>query len=313
MNFWKSLYSTLKNQKKLVLLLVVESIKSSPGRQGFKMFVAPDNTFKGTIGGGVMEFDFVEEAKALLRNDTISPIRLKRQIHRNKSDDSSGMICSGEQTIAIIPLNEDYLPTIEDLLAHPNGVLSIRESGISYHKKDDSVKKFSFSRTNDTQWHYKELIFKNPKLYIFGAGHVGAATAKLCQLVGFEVTLFDNRPHLNTFEACTEIKDKHIIDYNTIANNIEEGSHVYVGIMTHGYKDDKVILKPLLDKHFKFLGVLGSKAKIKIMFKTLCDEGITQSVLDNVHAPLGLFIKSETPEEIAVSIAAQLIKVKNKV
>jgi len=57
---------------------------------------------------------------------------------------------------------------------------------------------------------------------------------------------------------------------------------------------------------------LGSKAKIKIMFKTLLDEGITQSVLDNVHAPLGLFIKSETPKEIAVSIAAQLIKVKNQ-
>ena len=63
MNFWNSLKDQLIAQKKLILLVVVESIKSSPGRQGFKMFIAPDNTFMGTIGGGVMEFGFVEKAK----------------------------------------------------------------------------------------------------------------------------------------------------------------------------------------------------------------------------------------------------------
>jgi len=311
MNFWKSLYTALTNQRKLILLLVVESIKSSPGRQGFKMFVAPDHTFNGTIGGGVMEFAFVEEAKTLLQNNTFPGICLKRQIHRGTDTDSSGMICSGEQTIASIPLTEQHLPIIKDLLTHPNGVLSICENSISYNKEGNLGQKFLFSKTNEKQWVYKEHIFKNPKLYIIGAGHVGAATAKLCQQVGFDVTLFDNRSSLNTFEACTHITDKYIIDYNNIIDYIEEGPHVYVGIMTHGYKDDKVILKPLLDKHFKFLGVLGSKAKIKIMFKSLYDEGVTQTVLDSIHAPLGLFIKSETPEEIAVSIAAQLIKIKN--
>jgi len=311
MNFWKSLHTQLKNQQKLVLLVVVESLKSSPGRQGFKMFVAPDNTFNGTIGGGVMEFAFVEEAKALLQKNTEPPIRLKRQIHRGTKTESSGMICSGEQSIAIIPLNKRHLPIIEDLIAYPNGVLNICESTISYKRDRDLGQKFSFTKTDEKHWLYKEQVFKSPQLYVIGAGHVGAATAKLCQQVGFDVVLFDNRPRLNTFEACTEITDKHIIDYNNIANYIEEGSYVYVAIMTHGYKDDTVILKPLLKKQFKFLGVLGSRVKIKIMFKALLAEGFSQATLDAIHAPLGLFIKSETPEEIAVSIAAQLIKVKN--
>jgi len=311
MTFWKSLYTQLKNQQKLVLLVVVESLKSSPGRQGFKMFVAPDDTFNGTIGGGVMEFAFVEEAKALLLKNTSSSIHLKRQIHRGTKPESSGMICSGEQTVAFIPLCNKDLPFLEQLLTDSKGVLNLSSKGFSYDVSKKLDSKFEFDKTDDKHWFYKEQIQQKPKLYVVGAGHVGAATATLCQQVGFEVVLYDNRKGLNTFEAVKDISQKQIIDYNSIANYIEEGSHVYVAIMTHGYKDDKIILKPLLDKEFKFLGVLGSRVKIKIMFKTLLKEGVLQTALDSIHAPLGLFIKSETPEEIAVSIAAQLIKIKN--
>ncbi len=310
MTFWKSLYTALKNQQNLVLLVVVESLNSSPGRQGFKMFVAPDGTMLGTIGGGVMEFAFVEKAKKALLEKTAPKISLTRQIHGGSQPESSGMICSGEQSIATITLDKQHLAVIEDLIAHPNGVLNFNESGISYEKTERLKQKFSFVKTEVT-WLYKEQIHQKPKLYIVGAGHVGAATSKICQQVGFDVVLLDNRPHLNTFNACTEITDKRIVDYNSISDFIEEGSHVYVAVMTHGYKDDKIILAPLLNKQFKFLGVLGSRAKIKIMFRSLLKEGFSQEALDRVHAPLGLFIKSETPQEIAISIAAQLIKIKN--
>jgi len=310
MNFWKSLYTALKNQQKLILLVVVESLKSSPGRQGFKMFVAPDNTMLGTIGGGVMEFAFVEKAKNILQKNTSFDICLQRQIHRGTKPESSGMVCSGEQSIAMIALDTQHLTVIENLMTYPNGVLNISESDLSYDKTERLKQKFSFVKTEVT-WLYKEQIHQKPKLYIVGAGHVGAATSKLCQQVGFDVVLLDNRPHLNTFNACTEITDKRVVDYNSISDCIDEGPHIYVAIMTHGYKDDKIILGPLLNKKLKFLGVLGSRVKIKIMFKTLLKEGFSQEALDRIHAPLGLFIKSETPQEIAVSIAAQLIKIKN--
>lgn len=310
MNFWKSTYNSLKNNDKVVLMVVVESIGSSPGRQGFKMLVDANNTLVGSIGGGVMEFALAEEAKALLKKNT-EHIYLKRQIHRGVKTEGSGMICSGEQTVAFIPLNSKDLPLLNQLLNDAKGVLSISPKGLSYELSIKLNSKFEFNKTNDANWIYKEQMTLKPKLYIIGAGHVGATTATLCQQVGFEVVLYDNRKGLNTFEAVKGIAHKQIIDYNNIADFIEEGAHIYVAIMTHGYKDDKIALEPLLGKQFKFLGVLGSLAKLKVMFEVLKKEGFEQNILDTIHAPLGLFIKSETPEEIAVSIAAQLIKVKN--
>ena len=82
--------------------------------------------------------------------------------------------------------------------------------------------------------------------------------------------------------------------------------------MTFGYRTDEVALRALLGKDFKYLGVLGSKVKIVKMFKKLIAEGIAKEVLDQIHAPIGLQIKSQTTEEIAVSIAAEIIEVKNR-
>jgi len=291
-------------------MVVVESIGSSPGRQGFKMLVTDNDTLFGSIGGGVMEFALVEEAKALLKKEK-APIYIKRQIHRGVRAEGSGMICSGEQTVVFVPLSEQDLPLLAQLLKDAKGKVKLSPEGISYIASKKLGSKFEFKKTDKNNWFYKEQIQQKPKLYIIGAGHIGAAMATLCQQVGFEVVLYDNRKNLNTFESVTNIKHKQIIDYKNIVDFIEEGTHVYVAIMTHGYKDDKIALTPLIGKQFKFLGVLGSKAKLKVLFEVLRNDGYSQNILDKIHAPLGLFIKSETPEEIAVSIAAQLIKVKN--
>lgn len=312
MNFWKTLKEQLQIHQNLILLLVVESLGSSPGRQGFKMFIAPDGNLFGSVGGGVMEFKLVEEAKKQLKVQDEN-IYLKRQVHRGDRIAGSGMICSGEQTVAFIPLNGNHLSKIADLVLNQNGILEISENGLFYQKNVILNQKFDFKKIDENHWDYKEQIHQKPKLYIIGGGHVGAATANLCHQLDFDVTVYDNRPNLNTFINLTNIKNKAIIDYKNIANFVEEGSNHYVVIMTHGYKDDKQVLAPLLGKQFKFLGVLGSKSKLKVMFEVLKNEGFSDAVLAKVHAPLGLFIKSETPEEIAVSIAAQLIKIKNLV
>ncbi|NCP20799.1 MAG: XdhC family protein [Zetaproteobacteria bacterium] len=310
MNFWNTLKEQLYKHQNLMLLLVVESLGSSPGRQGFKMLVMPNGDLKGSIGGGVMEFAMVEEAKNQLSQNK-EQVFLKRQIHRGVKLEGSGMICSGEQTLAFIPLNGSHLPTIEKLMSNKRGTLSLTEKGLYYEKETFQNQLFFFKKLADKQWIYSERIQKKPKLYVIGGGHVGAATAILCQQIGFEVILFDNRLGLNTFEALPLSVEKHIIDYKKIADYIEEGAAVYVTIMTHGYKDDKIALAPLLNKNFKFLGVMGSKSKLNVLFEVLKSEGFTDDLLAKVYAPLGLFIKSETPEEIAISVAAQLIKIKN--
>ena len=90
-----------------------------------------------------------------------------------------------------------------------------------------------------------------------------------------------------------------------------QGDSSYVAIMTNKYTDDKLVLSKIIKNHYKFIGVLGSKAKIKTMNEVLLKEGFSEGEIENIHAPIGLSIYSQTPDEIAISIAAQIIQIKN--
>ena len=133
---------------------------------------------------------------------------------------------------------------------------------------------------------------------------------QLLQQLNFHVVVFDNRDNLNTLEANTFAHQKQVIDYTTIEDFIKEGNDSYVAIMTNKYTDDKLVLSKIIKNTYAYIGVLGSKAKLKTMWEVLQKEGFTQNELDQVYAPIGLHIKSETPEEIAVSIAAEIIQAK---
>jgi xanthine dehydrogenase accessory factor len=104
---------------------------------------------------------------------------------------------------------------------------------------------------------------------------------------------------------------KVIVSYTELNSIIEGGENVYVVIMTFGYRTDDITLKALLNKRFKYIGVLGSKKKIEKMFAEYRQENIDENFLKNIHSPIGIHIKSQTAEEIAVSIAAEIISEKN--
>ncbi len=109
------------------------------------------------------------------------------------------------------------------------------------------------------------------------------------------------------------VHEKHQVkDYALLSELIPEGDDHYVVLMTFGYRTDYLALWSLLNKNFKYTGLLGSKNKIDKMFADYKHEGIETSVLETIRAPVGLNIKSQTPEEIAISIAAEIIKVKNE-
>ena len=128
----------------------------------------------------------------------------------------------------------------------------------------------------------------------------------------FYITVFEERKGLNTLEK-NEFANEIIIadDYTALANLIPSGPNQYVVIMTFGYRTDDIALRALLDKQFKYLGVLGSKKKMEKLFDDYRADGIADEILHRIHTPIGLAINSQTPEEIAVSIAAEIIKVKN--
>ena len=109
MKFWQQLLTQLQDGKNVYLLTVIQNFGSSPGRKGFKMLVSEDGFIFGSVGGGVMEFTLVEEAKSLLQKSK-KPILFKRQVHQgSKTKDGSGMICSGEQTVVFHPMDSSHI------------------------------------------------------------------------------------------------------------------------------------------------------------------------------------------------------------
>nr|BFF41539.1 XdhC/CoxI family protein [Tenacibaculum mesophilum] len=313
MTFWQQLHTKLQNKQKVYLLTVIENLGSSPGRKGFKMLITEDGFIFGSVGGGVMEFALVEEAKQLLQQEN-PPTFIKKQIHKGNIKDGSGMICSGEQTVAFHCLDVKHISIISTIISSlqqgKKGTLHLSPTLFDFtsHTLENQ---FEYNINSKEDWYFKEHIGFKETLYIVGGGHVGVAVSELFVKLDFYVVIFDNRENLNTLENNQTAHKKQVIDYNNIENYIEESSSSYVAIMTNKYTDDKLVLSKLLKNNYKFLGVLGSKAKLQTMWEVLQNEGFTQEELNKVHAPIGLSIKSETPEEIAVSIAAQIIQIKN--
>ena len=299
-----------------MLLYVMESKGSSPGRQGFFMAVNAAGKMQGSIGGGIMEHKFVEMAKAKLKGNE-DEVSVRKQIHdKNALKNQSGMICSGEQTVLIYKIhpNESQIVNkiIDCLLQDKNGLIELSPTGLSFSDANPEMQYQYISQTED-DWIYREKIGFINHLHVIGAGHCSLAFCKIMSMLNFYIHLYDDRPDLNTFQENNFARQKTIItNYSELESKITGNDESYVVVMTFGYRTDDVAVRALLGKPFKYFGVLGSKKKIERMFTDYVNEGISEAMLYKIYAPVGFPIQSQTPEEIAVSIAAEIISVKNK-
>jgi xanthine dehydrogenase accessory factor len=311
-DIWLFIHDKLLHSINVLLLYVLDSEGSSPGRKGFKMAVAEDDELCGTIGGGIMEFKLVEKAKALLQSQT-KDISLVKQFHdKTHEKNQSGMICSGSQLNAFIPLYpsnlKELIPIIKSQNRNENITVHISPAGIGI--SGEPAKGLDYKTEND--WNYTESLIQKPVIHIIGGGHVGLALSELMHFLGFYIKLYDDRKELNTIEQNVFADEKHLTDYNTISDTINIAGNDFVVIMTIGYRTDKIVLRQLLDKNIFYLGLLGSEKKIKTLFDELRQEGADETRLRKVFTPIGLNIYSKTTKEIAISIAAQIILEKNK-
>jgi len=278
------------------------------------MAVNSKNEMHGSIGGGIMEHKFVELAKEKLKEQNTDSI-IKKQIHsKSAAVDQSGMICSGEQTLFIYKIREKDVGAIDAIIDciqnNKTGTLQLSPDGIGFN---NVISRTSFEYTNDEDWKYGgQLGYKN-HLYIIGGGHCALAFSKLMRTLDFYIHVFEDRKDLNTFIGNDAAHEKMIVnDYSELSHHIPSGVNNYVVILTFGYRTDATALRALIDREFRYIGMLGSKSKIKQLFEELLAEGIAQEKIDRIHSPIGVDIKSETPEEIAVSIAAEIVRVQNR-
>jgi xanthine dehydrogenase accessory factor len=317
---WKLIAESLNQNIPVMLLYVLESKGSSPGRQGFFMAVNANDEMEGSIGGGIMEHKFVEMVRKSLEPGVKSPepgIDVRKQFHDKRSaKDQSGMICSGEQTILLYRVKENDLASVQNIIAsfeqYKNGTLILSTEGIQFGAGVPK-KYFDYSFQSEDDWQYKEKTGYKNQLFIIGGGHCALAFSRLMRSMDFYIRVYDERKDLKTMIENKAAHEKHFVnDYAALKEIIPSGHDHYVVIMTFGYRSDDAALRALLGKEFKYVGLLGSKNKVEKMFDDYRKEGIKESWLQPIHTPIGLPVKSQTPEEIAVSIAAEIIKVKNR-
>ena len=275
---------------------------------------------EGSIGGGIMEHKFVEMAKEQLKGrgsrpgDTI----LKRQIHdKAAAKNQSGMICSGEQVNFLYQMRNEDTPNVECLLNclrdNRKGTLQLSGDGFLFFDNLADEQPFKFEFCSEDNWVYRERVGYKNTLHIIGGGHCALAFSRIMSMMDFYICVYDNRPDLHTMIENNYVHQKKLLsDYLELNGLISSGPDQFVVVMTFGYRTDKMAVRGLAGKEFRYFGLLGSANKVKKLLSDLREDGLLQQQLDTIHAPVGLPINSQTPEEIAISIAAEIIQVKNR-
>lgn len=258
LNFYEKVHEKLETGDALVLMVVIKSTGSSPGRQGFLQMVT-DNKVYGTIGGGIMEHKWITLGRELLAKGPFLPFA-KLQVHRPEAGENrSGMICSGEQVIAFYYLGNKDIELVRKILSAEKPAICYRESGISIAGPGDSP---GVDFSNEKQWRFVQSVKPDHRVFIFGAGHVGLALCRALSVLDFEVTLFDDRHDLQQKVPDTYSQTVQLIRYEDSHLFVPEGANNYVVVMSVGYRTDEVILRSLQHRKFTYLAMLGSRQKV---------------------------------------------------
>jgi len=313
-NLWHWLADTLEHQSAVMLMIVVSSTGSSPGKAGAKMAVTAQGDCFGTIGGGAIEYSMVRHAQTLLEKELSVPeLNLRRHVLTGGGQ-ASGMICGGEQIVLLYRCQNGDLELfrrIAEMARHKiPGLLKLSPAGIQLDPSPNLPKPVQFSANADNDWLYQETLGIYKQAYLIGGGHVSLALSKILATLDFDITVIDERDMPDTLARNTDAHRKLTMSYNDIDKAVPEGDQVFVFIMTHSHKTDEKAAELLAEKKLRYLGVLGSRKKIAQLKENLGSR-LSTDALKRIRGPIGLPIQSHTPAEIAVSIAAELIGILN--
>ncbi|HPP07446.1 MAG TPA: XdhC family protein, partial [Syntrophorhabdaceae bacterium] len=314
--------------KKGMLATVIRRIGSAHRDTGAKMFVGEDKKIYGTVGGGRLENDAFEEALRLMESGTTKVLHIRMNATEVAQD---GMLCGGNVDILLEPVEAKYrelydaislylekrkkavvITRFKDnrlsktLVGYDNTVIGEPLS----EEESTSVVNFMNERNpnmiNETT--VIEPLYKYSPLYIFGGGHVSQYLSIVAKLVDFYTVVIDDRPEFANKERFPDADEILVMDFESVFDRLSFTGNEYVVIVTRGHQYDASVLQEVLRHDFKYVGMIGSKRKVKIILENLRQMGFREELINKVHAPIGLDINAETPQEIAISIVAELIK-----
>lgn len=159
---------------------------------------------------------------------------------------------------------------------------------------------------------FAEVFFRNPRLIILGGGHVSCPVVKIGKMLGFHVTVMDDREEFLKRDRFPDADVRIKGSYEELSSKIPPYENAYYVVVTRGHKGDSACARQILKRPYTYLGMIGSKTKVRMCREKLLEEGYTAEQLDTIHAPIGLPIGGQLPEEIAVSIMAEIVQEKNR-
>ena len=296
------------------LVALIESEGSTPRSSGAFMLVNKNGFVAGTVGGGGMEYAAVLEAqKKLMEGET------KSFLKRYDLTTAAGMACGGYCSLQFC-----YLPAVQetDMLAeyilfrlkgkYPWWLLIPLGEGDIRVEEGLFIKKHKGFYEQDGKEYYAEQYNYDGRVFIFGAGHVARELVPLLSHLGFKCVVIDDREEFAKPEVFPTAHKVLLADYTKLNEVCKLNCMDYAVVMTRGHVHDANCERFLLTTPVPYIGVMGSKNKAKLARETLLSEGYSEKQLARIKTPIGLDIGSETPAEIAVSIAAQLIEVRSK-
>lgn len=173
-------------------------------------------------------------------------------------------------------------------------------------KTEAELKEIELDKNNNLEF-FLEPVVDTPRLIVFGAGHIAEPLVKICSLLDFSITVVDDREDFLNFERFPTADQLLALEYQEFFANTKIKENDYLVIITRGHQYDYQVLKNVIKSKANYIGMIGSSRKIKNVYDKLRQDGFTEEDLAEVKAPIGIDIASETPAEIAVAIAAEII------
>lgn len=336
---WKQMEVLIKRGQPFVSASIVEKTGSAPRAAGARMIICEDLSIVGTIGGGRLEAETLLEAKELFKTQTSKALSFNLI---GKDAAEMEMICGGRGEILLVYINpEDPLnmALIEALIRSERErkkgwlLTTIEDSGHSQQclLEEDGrmvgnlqLDQGHFLGMNLELNHlaeyfervlgakvFVEKVFGPCELYLFGAGHVAQKVAPIAESVGFRTIVIDDRTEFANLERFPNSKILVVPSLEGKLPHLPMDKDSYIAIMTRGHLHDRAILSQVLKMPRAYIGMIGSKHKRDLLYKSMIEtENYQLQDFEKVHCPIGLDILAETPEEIAISVVGELIKVR---
>lgn len=349
-DLYLEIVKALEKKEGVALATIVERVGSAPRAAGAKYLVKADGTSYGSVGGGCVEAEVWQGAQEVIEKGKGGVLRFKltaeqlaegglicggnidifveplreeflgiyQEIARMKQKGGAAILATLISVDDAFP-GEGGVKMLIRPSGEKTGSLFVGEGieGIVL-KEGESVLKEKKPKATTLRFADRsveillEPVYSEPTVYLFGAGHVSQQVAPLAKRVQFKVVVIDDRETFANRERFPEADEVIVSEFETCFEALPVDDASYIVIVTRGHLYDGMVLEQAIGTKARYIGMIGSKKKIHALYRNLIEKGIPKETLNRVYAPIGIDINSETPEEIAVSIVAELIKVRGE-